>query len=215
MEDFQIQHRKQSDESWLLSYADLITNLLIFFVALLSAMEVNRVKLQHVQEVLAGKVEAKSLKELEKDLKAYIAEKGYEEVITANRTDRGVLVAINSGIVFPVGSSSIAPKFKTILMDVMQKVLPYADKYEFAVEGHTDSRPIKNGGKYRSNWELGSARALNVRSHLETVGIPRDKLHVEAYADTRPLLEETSDNQQTIKKPQPMDRQRRVMIRIY
>ena len=213
MEDFEISRHKSEDESWLLSYADLITNLLVFFVALLSAMEVSRVKLQHVQEVIAGKSESLSLKALEKDLSKHIKEQGHEKIISANMTDKGVIVALNSGIVFSLGSAKIQPEFKKMLQDVMLKVLPYADKYDFAVEGHTDSTPIKNGRKYKSNWELGSARALNVRSHLESVGIPRNRLHVEAYADTRPIQE--TNLKEEVNQNNKSSRQRRVVIRIY
>lgn len=216
MEDFDssMRARRSQDEPWLLSYADLITNLLIFFVALLSAMDVSRVKMQDVQQALAGKVETKSLKQLEHELKSHIEQEGYQEVISATKTDRGVIVALNSGIVFPLGSAAIAPKFKQILADVMVKTLNYADKYEFAIEGHTDQTPVIKGGLYHSNWELGSARALIVREHLEAVGIPRTHLHVEAYADTRPLM--IPQNAMDAATADDLNgRQRRVIIRIY
>ena len=52
-----MQRRKASgDEAWLLSYADLITNLLIFFVMLLSAAEISRSKMQkdHAKPLRTG-----------------------------------------------------------------------------------------------------------------------------------------------------------------
>jgi len=209
VEDFEVRKRKDSDEAWLLSYADLITNLLLFFVALFAAMEVSEVKLQQVQEALAGKVSKHSLREMESELQAYIEDKNYEDVITANLTDRGVIIGINSGIVFPLGSAEIDAKYRNILMDVLTTVLPYAQKYKFAVEGHTDSIPVKANSRYKSNWELGSARALNVRDHVEAVGIPRTKLHIEAFADTQPLMTDGTKTRESD------NRQRRVMIRIY
>ncbi|SMF71103.1 OmpA/MotB family protein [Pseudobacteriovorax antillogorgiicola] len=212
MEDFELSRKKSSDESWLLSYADLITNLLIFFVALFSAMEMSRVKMQQIQEALAGQSATYSLKELQGDLESHIEAQGYQEIVSANLTDRGVIIALNSGIVFPSGSAEIDDRFKAILGDVMAQVLPYSGKYDFAVEGHTDSTPIKAGSRYRSNWELGSARAHVVREHLEVVGIPRTKLHVEGYADTRPLQGLNGDS---LSEKELKDRQRRVMIRIY
>ena len=55
------------------------------------------------------------------------------------------------------------------------------------VSGHTDSLPVGKG-RYRSNWELSSARAAAVVELMrETVGIPGERLAAVGYADTRPV----------------------------
>jgi hypothetical protein len=57
----------------------------------------------------------------------------------------------------------------------------------FMVEGHTDSVPIHND-RYRSNWELGAARAVSVVNQLIDAGVPEDRLAATTYADTQPLV---------------------------
>jgi len=102
-------------------------------------------------------------------------------------TDRGVEISINSGIVFPIGSEIIDKQWIPILDEVMAKLKSYAQRYEFAIEGHTDDTPIKAASRFPSNWELSSARAHQVRIRMESQGIPAVKLRVESYGDTRHL----------------------------
>ena len=55
------------------------------------------------------------------------------------------------------------------------------------VSGHTDSLPVGKG-RFRSNWELSSARAGAVVELLrEEAGIPGERLAAVGYADTRPV----------------------------
>ena len=93
----------------------------------------------------------------------------------------------------------------------MNVVKPYADKYHLAVEGHTDEVPIRSGS-YKSNWELSSARAMQIRERLETVGVPPKRIRVEAYADTKPFEPEAG---QVLERNALLAKQRRVVIRLY
>ncbi|SMF96999.1 chemotaxis protein MotB [Methylomagnum ishizawai] len=54
-----------------------------------------------------------------------------------------------------------------------------------AVEGHTDNQPIASG-RYRSNWELSSARASTVARALIERGVPAEHLRAVGLADTQP-----------------------------
>ncbi len=60
------------------------------------------------------------------------------------------------------------------------------------VAGHTDDIPISTDW-YRSNWELASSRAVTVAHYmLENKGVDPGRLVIEGYADTRPLVANTS-----------------------
>ena len=98
------------------------------------------------------------------------------------------------------------------LNSMLATLTPYADKYGFAVEGHTDSTPVAPGGAYRSNWELSTDRANAVRGLLDTVGVPEDRIRVEGYADTVPLSE---DQLEGLTPDEQLARHRRVIVRIY
>ena len=120
--------------------------------------------------------------------------------------------SLNSGLVFDSGEAKIRTDLGAVLESMLQTLVPYAGKYDFAVEGHTDNRPIAPGGTYRSNWELSTDRANAVRSRLETVGIDRGRIRVEGYADTK-VLEE--DKLKGLSEDERLARHRRVVVRVY
>lgn len=199
------------DEPWLLSYADLITNLLVFFVMLLTAAELSPTKMQDIKEQLSGVKSPTSLKTIQSEIDARIEAEGLEALVTTELTDDGLELALNSGVVFDSGKADIKPDVFKILDSMLGTLTPYSKRYRFAIEGHTDSRPI-SGGLYRSNWELSTARANAVRTRLEGVGVSPRAIRVEGYADTRPLPEKDLAG---LSEEERLARHRRVVLRVY
>jgi chemotaxis protein MotB len=89
-------------------------------------------------------------------------------------------------------------------------LVPYAERYGFAVEGHTDSTPFP--GMARSNWDLSTERANAVRVRLEGVGVQKEGIRVEGYADTVGLPEDTLDG---LSESERLARHRRVIVRVF
>jgi len=208
-----MQRRTHSnEEGWLLSYADLITNLLIFFVMLLTAAEISKTKMQQISERLSGQESPMSLSSMQEEIDKKIQEQGLENLVGTELTDDGLELSLNSGLVFDSGAAAIRADLGDVLESMLKTLVPYASKYDFAVEGHTDNRPIAPGGTYRSNWELSADRANAVRSRLETVGIDRGRIRVEGYADTKSLDEKKL---QGLSEDERLARHRRVVVRVY
>jgi len=203
---------KGHDESWLLSYADLITNLLLFFVVLLTAANLNKSRMQQIVKSMSGAESPASLETIRKELDAQIASKQLQDLVRTSVSDQGLDLSINSGLVFDSGKAKLRPEFEQTVASMLQLLAPYSTKYGFAVEGHTDSTPIVSGGSFASNWELSSARAIVVRQRLEDVGVPRARIRVEGYADTKPLPEEQLKG---LSPEERLARHRRVIVRIY
>lgn len=201
-----------SDEGWLLSYADLITNLLIFFSMLLAAAHVSRTRMQQIAKEISGVEQPASLSSIQQEIEAQIEREGLEGLIRTDLTDEGLKLSLNSGLVFHSGHAEVRPEQEPTLDSMLLTLVPYADHYDFAVEGHTDSMPIVNGATYMSNWELSTGRANAVRSRLEGVGIEEGRIRVEGYADTEPLPEESLVGLTTDER---LARHRRVIVRIY
>jgi chemotaxis protein MotB len=198
-----------SDEGWLLSYADLITNLLIFFVMLLAAADLSRSKMQQIAEKLSGVEQPASLSSIQEEIEARIQAEGLQELIRTDLTDDGLKLSLNSGLVFDSGSAELHPEQVPVLDRMLKTLTPYADRYDFAVEGHTDSTPFGDGE--RNNWDLSTDRANAVRGRLESVGI-EERIRVEGYADTVPLAREDLAG---LDKDERLARHRRVVVRIY
>ena len=201
-----------SDEGWLLSYADLITNLLIFFAMLLAAAEINRTRMQQITQRISGVEQPASLSSIQDEIEARIAQEGLQEMIRTDLTDDGLKLSLDSGLVFDSGSAEIRADLGAVVDRMLQTLVPYTDRYGFAVEGHTDTTPIGAGSTYRSNWELSTGRANAVRSRLELVGVDRGRIRVEGYADTVALPDEDLEG---LSPTERLARHRRVIVRIY
>ncbi|MFZ5479435.1 MAG: OmpA/MotB family protein [Myxococcota bacterium] len=201
-----------AEDGWLLSYADLITNLLIFFAMLLAAAEISRTKMQQIAEGITGIEAPASLSAIQEQIEARIEREGLHELIRTDLTDDGLRLSLNSGLVFDSGSATIRAEQVDTVDRMLQTLVPYAGQYQFAVEGHTDSTPVVAGGAYATNWELSADRANAVRSRLELVGVEQRRIRVEGYADTVPLPEEGLAG---LAADERLARHRRVVVRIY
>ena len=200
-----------SNEGWLVSYADLITNLLIFFSVLLGAAHISRTRMQELAGELSGVEQPASLSSIQKEIEQHITEAGLQDDIRTDLTDDGLKLSLNSGLMFDVGRSEIRPAQEPLLDDMLETLVPYRDRYDFAVEGHTDTTPyLTEDG--RTNWDLSTDRANAVRRRLEGVGIDADRIRVEGYGDTVPLPEDTLVG---LSETERLARHRRVVVRIY
>jgi chemotaxis protein MotB len=199
-----------NDEGWLLSYADLITNLLIFFAMLLAAAEVNRTKMQQITQSISGIEQPESLSSIQEQIEAQIEEQGLRDTIRTELTDDGLKLSLDSGIVFDSGSATLRAEQVPVIDQMLGTLVPYADRYAFAIEGHTDSTPL-NAGE-RTNWELSTDRANAVRARLAQVGVDEARIRVEGYADTVRLPETDLEG---LSEEERLARHRRVVVRIY
>jgi chemotaxis protein MotB len=200
------------EESWLLSYADLITNLLLFFVVLLTAAQLSKGKMQQIAKSISGAEVPASLESIQREIEKEIQQKNLGDLVTTRNSDDGLEVFFNSGVVFDSGKAKIRPEFDETIGSMLQLLAPYSSKYSFAVEGHTDTTPLVNGSTFATNWELSSARAIVVRQRLEQVGVDRSRIRVEGYAETKPLPE---DLLKGLSIDERLARHRRVVVRIY
>lgn len=96
-------------------------------------------------------------------------------------------------------------KISNQIETIMEKETNYK-KWEIRIEGHTDNRPILTY-RYKSNWDLSSARAISVvRFFVSNNIFQPDELQAMGYGDTKPL--EKNDT------PENMQKNRRVEIKL-
>lgn len=209
-----MQRRSPSnEEGWLLSYADLITNLLIFFAMMLGASQISRTRMQEIVRNLTGEEQEQSLAAIQEEIEQRIAEEGLEDDIRTDLTDDGLKLSLNSGLVFDSGSAEIRVDQSELLDRMLQTLVPYGERYDFAIEGHTDSTPLGDGTPgSRTNWELSTERANAVRARLEGLGLDHEAIRVEGYADT---VELPDAELQGLSEQEQLARHRRVVVRVF
>lgn len=205
---------------WLLTYADMITLLMAFFIMLYSMSILNLNKFQEVavsiRSGFAGLVEGQGKSILAssgqfsvkpsaiqgesvgvpwrvvKHFQRMIKEEKLENLVKLRADDRGLIVSMASDkVVFERGQVNLTPKALGILDSIgpMLREIPNT----IIVEGHTCDLPISNA-QCPSNVHLSAARAANVAYYLiHNVGIPAERISVAGYAETRPLVPNTSE----------------------
>jgi chemotaxis protein MotB len=126
--------------------------------------------------------------ELAKSLSKQIAS-GEVEIETHGRK---IIVRIREQGSFRSGSAELAPDYIPLLREVRDVLSTKPGT--ISVQGHTDNIPIKTA-RFRSNWDLSSARAVSVAQELFRDGvISPNRFQVSGFAETRPLASnDTSD----------------------
>ncbi|KVD39054.1 motility protein B [Burkholderia sp. ABCPW 11] len=177
---------------WLISYADLITTLMVLFLALyvLQLAKYNALDARyqtlarqaggasHATDV-ATPAHAPPWLALLDSLKS-------NGRISLVKAPHGVEIGIDAKILFNVGDARLLPDSSPVLNQIAQALSAHATG-DILVEGHTDSVPIANA-KYESNWELSSARAGSVVRYLTECGVAPHRLAAIGRADTQPLV---------------------------
>lgn len=111
--------------------------------------------------------------------------------VTISELEGKLTVNMVERIIFASGEAEIKPQGLEVLRDV-GNVLKDVEGKAVRVEGHTDNVPIspRLQETYPTNWELSSARAVNVVRFLqEKIGIPGEKLFACGFGKFRPIAD--------------------------
>lgn len=98
--------------------------------------------------------------------------------------DGKMVVSLGSDVLFPSGSAKLSAAGLEALKEVTNQLAAIPGK-RYQVEGHTDNVPIATA-IFPSNWELASARALNVTRAMIQAGMPPQRVSAASFGDTSP-----------------------------
>ncbi|MGE4169657.1 MAG: flagellar motor protein MotB [Candidatus Margulisiibacteriota bacterium] len=212
-------------ENFYVSYSDMVTLLLIFFVWLSSISDFDPVKYieattsiknelsgGHPPKDVTGKLKVsnaikeielqeKKLEEMKKKINTFIAENHLENDITVSYKKGQLELNLGESVLFDLGSADLKPAASPIL----HKIASLLDQNDslISVEGHTDNLPI-NTGQFPSNWELSAERACSVTRFLIRADVEPERFTVIGRSEFSPLLPNTT--------PQNKAKNRRVKI---
>lgn len=132
-----------------------------------------------------------SLEEVLVEVQTFLAENDLEDVVVANRTERGIVLVLEEKVLYETAEARILPiahpfldKVGTLLTKIPNLV---------KIEGHTDNRPISTE-KFPSNWELSAARASSVIRYLvDSHDLDPERFIAVGYGDTRPIVDNNSN----------------------
>jgi chemotaxis protein MotB len=103
-----------------------------------------------------------------------------------------MLVKLPDNILFDPGKTDLKPAGKDAIAQVTT-ILSGIEGRKFQVTGHTDNIPIKSA-KFKSNWELSTARAVEVTKLMIADGMDGKRLSAAGYADELPVGDNATDD---------------------
>lgn len=187
-------------DRWMISYMDVLTILLIFFVAI-SARMVQNLQRRPDPPVKPGPVAAMQAPPLRRlplsppedtpsrpsraRMTLLQARQKLEEHGLSLRSEpRGLIVSLPQAVLFPSGQDQVSPAAFPILAQVAEVLRRIPNKVSLV--GHTDSVPIHNR-RFKNNWQLSISRGLRLLELLTTrYGIPERRLSVSSDGAYQP-----------------------------
>lgn len=193
--------------AWMVTFSDMTTLLLTFFVLLLSMSKTDQIKFQAAAGSLRGAFGVLSsadkteiappqvvnsvpiyddfVSRVYKRLLSHINRLRIDKDIELVKDRGAVVLRINSAILFDVGETTLKPQAGPLLHKVAELVRPLP--MNLRIEGHTDNQPTRN--PQLSNWDISVARAVSVLKYLGREKLlPLDRMAAVGYGDTRPLV---------------------------
>ncbi|MCB0356230.1 MAG: OmpA family protein [Bdellovibrionales bacterium] len=224
-----------SEGSWAISYGDMVTLLLAFFVlfftvdpvvdkeeqlkeSLIMALsiqqktEIQRSPAQMQQGTGSAKIQEMDLgKEVQFDnLDQNILDQWGARVYTIGKR---ILIDFPRSNFFGVGQITLNQEGKKLLNNFIERYTPYAGNYILGIRAYTDSRPVTSTGyRYKDNLELSALRAISTMRYLQDKGIPLDRMRLGGHGILRQTDEELKEIREKYNIEDPMAFSRKVVL---
>ncbi len=202
---------------WMVTFSDLVTLLLTFFVLLLTMANMDEVKFDDAKNSLkeafgfskiatttkykvpvlpSPPVEKFAPVHKESSFKIYERiktdlklSKISKEVKLIKRDDGAIILRMKDSILFAPGKATVSPSAYPILRKIADIVRPLP--MTVRIEGHTDNTPLS--GENMTNWDLSVARAVSIlRFFTRGKLFAQDRTAATGYGATRPVAPNTT-----------------------
>ncbi len=194
---------------WNVTYGDMVTLMLCFFVALFAFSSIDSKKYEELQlslrtafggpggvltgnpSVFNAEIMPSPVEQMYQEIKKAVENTQWKGKAEVTITERGITISFKEKLFFNIGSASIVSEAYPVLESV-GKILK-ARKYPLRIEGHTCDLPIRSA-QFPSNWELSAIRAINVTKFLiDRVGFEPERISVAGYGEYHPLVANDSE----------------------
>jgi chemotaxis protein MotB len=193
----------------MVTFSDLVTLLLTFFVLTLSMSSMDGGRIQRAfgqsdrnggggaalvdlapQSAKrqpgwggGGQEQLIELRALEESVEEEVGDLGLETAVDVREERRGVVLTLEGDVFFATGEAKIRPAGRAVLERLLSVLRRPSMLLE--IEGHTDAT-VSRSWTYRDNWDLSIARATAVARFFADAGVNPARLTVAGYGASRP-----------------------------
>lgn len=190
---FKREHKAEDTESWLMSYADMITLLLCFFVIFVSTSEPKEDKLAAATRGMQARFGAVDLSTpfqgALRNVQGVIEKYAAHQEMSVEKKENGLQIEISTSRFFVPNTAELSAARIPMLMEMTNGIKSKEfQTYDIIIEGHSDDVSPAKGGFYPTNWELSAARAVRMVRFLEEQGFEGRRLRAEVYSENDPLV---------------------------
>ncbi|MFH1081203.1 MAG: OmpA family protein [Pseudomonadota bacterium] len=176
---------------WQTIYCSLMLLLVVLFVMLIAYSSVDSDRMMRLKIIRSVEPVAPSqpygMSQAMRSLQQMTDDLGMKKDLFIQKTEDGFKAVIPNPVLFASGDATLDEAVYPML-DGIVKIAKHND-LAIQVDGHTDNVPIETG-KFPSNWELSTMRAVNILRYLQwNGGIPSTRLVAIGFAQYRPVAD--------------------------
>ena len=198
---------------WIVTFSDLMSLLLTFFVLLLSFSSISEEKFNRAVLSLQGALgvlpanpsmigrssnkrknreESESEKQA-RELRRQLQIMGKEQEVKIEFDAKGGLkISLPNAILFETGSATLKPEASPVLGEISRVLAALPDTF-VEVKGHTDTTPLTQMPQFRDNYQLSYFRAEAVMQQLVIAGgVPEEQFQITAAGQNQPMATNTT-----------------------
>ena len=218
-----VEEARAKNSSWAITYADLVTLLLTFFVLLLVILNEEEKQIDRIINMLMNETYSELKKVESQYLKVTRETKGVKLTVSSGRLFKSMEAEVQASalpLLDQIGA--IIRVSKLLRLDEDQKYNNFRERIrsfgkdlnvEIRCEGHTDGEQVPPNSKYDSNWDLSTARALNIVKYISDKSqIPEKEFSAMGYGEFRPVVAMDTISQNLLAIKDANSKNRRVEI---
>ena len=199
---------KKGLDEWVMTYGDMMSLLLTFFILIVSFSSMQESKFHQASESLRGAfgvlgdpatiidfqqplippetygTEEGELQEEVSELEKAVLEADASQEVQVEVQPDGVVFRLDAPFLFASGGADLTPAALPVLDKMAEVLAKHPERVR--VEGHTDAIPI-HSAKFASNWELSAARAVTVARYFQSRGVAPERMSATGYGEFKPL----------------------------
>jgi flagellar motor protein MotB len=183
-----------TEGSWAISYGDMITLLLTFFILFFSTNK-EKDRMEAMETAMIAMFENKAEAGAQA-LPQSGPDKSVEEKIEAkvHKVGSKLIVEFPEISFYEFGKVDLNAKGKAELKKFIARYLPYAGNYILGIRAYTDNKKVLKGGnrRYSDNLELSALRSISAMRYMQQLGIPLDRMRLGGYGELKLTAEDLS-----------------------